>query len=121
MWCTDTANRRGYLPSSVSIRVRHAAVSTRRPSGTSTLAGGALLEPLADRGRMNPGHLGDLDSGPALKLECVYVHVLLLVHHEPGGPFSCRAWSLDTLEGPPPSVVDGDQARRNLITRREFA
>jgi hypothetical protein len=66
-----------------------------------------LLEPLADRGQMKPGHLGDLDGGPALELERVYVHVLLLVHHEPGGPFSCRAWSLDTLAGPPHPLVDG--------------
>lgn len=47
----------------------------------------AGLEPLRDRRRMKAELLGDLPVRPALVLERVKIHVLLLVHHEPGGPF----------------------------------
>ena len=56
-----------------------------RVSGTHRAA---RLEPLADRHRMKPQLLRDLPVRPALVLERMQVHVLLLVHHESGGPFS---------------------------------
>ena len=45
------------------------------------------LEPLGDRGRVIAQLLSDLDIRPALVLERMQIHVMLMVHHESGGPF----------------------------------
>ena len=82
----------------------------------------ARLEPLGDGGRMEAELVGDLLVRPALVLERVQIHVLLLVHHESGGPFGRMSMlgRSTRWRGRHAHGWMGDQARRTPTTQREF-
>ena len=83
-------------------RVEHPLLVSRHPSRRRT----AVLVPLRDRRWVIPQPLADLLERQTLIEQTNQVHVLLLRHHRNGPSGAVGAWQLDTLEGPPPRLVD---------------